>query len=177
MTRIELVCARCQSPFTKPLNEYNRRLRCGQTRFYCGTRCSVEASNEITPRKGNVDHLRPRDQRDEYTPFRWFLKRAQYRSRHAGKESSLALEDIKSLWERQAGVCPLTGWEMLLPVSSTIGFMHHDPRNASLDRLDNSLGYAVGNVRFVCLIANLARSEFADVDVISFCDAVSTHAH
>lgn len=46
------------------------------------------------------------------------------------------------------------------------------PWNASLDRIDNAKGYIQGNVRFITVMANLARSTFTDEQVLEFCHAV-----
>lgn len=49
--------------------------------------------------------------------------------------------------------------------------------NASLDRIDNSKGYLKGNVRFVSMMANLARSTFSDNELIRFCKSVAVYQH
>ena len=113
--------------------------------------------------------MRADNQRDDYTPFRWFIARARNRA-HKGQHD-LTVEYLKQVWERQGGRCELTGLTMSLP-RSTAGFNERHPQNASLDRVDNNLGYVQGNVRFLCLMANLARSNFEDEDVRDFCRAV-----
>lgn len=60
---------------------------------------------------------------------------------------------------------------MVLP-RDTSGFIADTRENASLDRIDNSLGYVVGNVRFVAVMANLARGEYSDSELRSFCASV-----
>ena len=45
-------------------------------------------------------------------------------------------------------------------------------RRASLDRIDNSLGYVKGNVRFISIMANYCRNTFEDKDLMEFCEAV-----
>lgn len=50
-----------------------------------------------------------------------------------------------------------------------------DRERASLDRIDNSNGYLQGNVRFVSKIANYARNEYSDDDLLEFCNAVVNH--
>ncbi len=84
----------------------------------------------------------------------------------------LTPEHLQQVWRAQQGICPITGWGLYLPASSR-GFWAKSPRNASLDRKDNARGYLEGNVRFVALIANLARSDFTDLDVVEFAHAVS----
>lgn len=43
------------------------------------------------------------------------------------------------------------------------------PFAPSLDRLDNSLGYIVSNVRLACCMANLARNAFSDEEFYRMC--------
>lgn len=120
---------------------------------------------------GNPDNVTTRadNRRDKYTPFRWFVSRAKYRKKHV---TNITVEYLKELWETQGGICPFTGWGLILPYGS-LGFKDGpDPRNASVDRIDCSKGYIEGNVRFISVMANLARQRFTDGQVRQFCQAV-----
>jgi hypothetical protein len=88
--------------------------------------------------------------------------------------TDISAEYLKTLWEQQEGICPLTGWHLKLP-ATTSGWTRKAPDNASLDRIDSSKGYLQGNVRFVSVIANYARNDFSDDNVLSFCSAVVEH--
>lgn len=114
---------------------------------------------------------RYRNHKDPLSAFRYFLGRAVSRTDKLGT-SDLTPEYLQELWKLQQAICPLTGWALYLPVSSN-GFSEKSPRNASLDRIDNSKGYLVGNVRFVALMANIARSDFTDAEIVEFCHAVA----
>jgi hypothetical protein len=46
------------------------------------------------------------------------------------------------------------------------------PYQASIDRIDNNIGYIKGNIRFVSLIYNYARNNFSEDDVVEFCTNV-----
>lgn len=107
--------------------------------------------------------------KDELSSYRWFILRSKSRM----KEHSVDAEFLRSLWESQAGICPLTGWGLILPLDSSGFSVSYGARNASLDRIDNDLGYVRGNVRFVALIANLARARFSDADLLDFCRSVA----
>jgi hypothetical protein len=115
----------------------------------------------------------PMVKRDEYTSFRWFLLRSEYRDRHKKCGCDLDIIYLKELWEEQKGICPLTGWELILPNDTKKAFNTSDPRNASLDRIDPSKGYVRGNVRYICYMANIAKHKFTDEQLIEFCRAVS----
>lgn len=61
---------------------------------------------------------------------------------------------------------------MVLP-DGAIGWAVRNPCNASLDRVDHAVGYLKGNVRFVTFMANVARSNFSDSELLGFCKAVA----
>lgn len=44
-----------------------------------------------------------------------------------------------------------------------------NPFNLSLDRIDSSNGYTLGNIRICWLIENYCKNSFTDDDVIEFC--------
>lgn len=95
------------------------------------------------------------------------------RAAQRSKEVDVDAAYLKALWEQQKGICPMTGWKIILP-DSTMGWSGGKcPENASLDRVDSSRGYLKGNVQFIALIANLAKADFAKCDVIAFCQAVA----
>jgi hypothetical protein len=61
---------------------------------------------------------------------------------------------------------------LILPQNSSYPWANKNPANASLDRINNTLGYIKNNVRFVAVIANLARQDYADKQVLYFCQSV-----
>lgn len=115
---------------------------------------------------------------DQYTPFRRLLVTAK-RDRGRQSRKSLAarspvtitLEDMKKQWEKQKGICPYTGWKLILKENSKRG--RTTPTQASLDRVDSSRGYVKGNIQFVSLMANYAKNCFDDDFLIYFCKCVS----
>ena len=171
MKTVELNCANCGCTITKLVKEYNRRLKQGKTEFFCNRKCATTKSNKDNPRPGNISSLSSGNRRDEFTPFRWFILRAQHRNKRKGYGCDITIDFLKNLWDHQAQTCPFTGWTMILPQDSN-GWKEYHPTNASVDRIDNSKGYIQGNVRFVCIMANLARQDFTDRQVINFCRAV-----
>lgn len=87
--------------------------------------------------------------------------------------TDLTAEYLKDLWDQQQGRCPFSGWALQLP-DSTRKWRVKVPACASLDRIDSTRGYFRGNVRFVALMANYARSSFEDDALVEFCRAVMT---
>lgn len=115
------------------------------------------------------------NKRDEYSPFRQHLRLARRRVKTHGRECNITLEYLKQLWEKQGGRCPYTGWKLynLATTSDWENNILH-PKTASLDRIDSCKGYVFGNVQFVSLMANYAKRDFLEADLLRFCAAVNT---
>jgi len=166
-----LTCFTCHAPFLKLEKEHKRQKGRGQTRFYCNRSCRAKTTNSLFPRGNGALNLDAGNRRDAYTPFRWFILRARQRASRYG-EMDLTSDYLLWLWSEQEGLCPFTGWKLILPDDAN-GWGRYSTRNASLDRINSTSGYLRGNVRFVSVMANLARQRFPDVDLIEFCQAVA----
>lgn len=188
-TAIETKCVYCEKTFVRTLCEHKRSLRLGRPEF-CSKSCACSFGNKTNPRPGAIQNIGEKAVRkkDQFTPFRWFLNRARLRSKdrvfygrgcRKGKgPTDLTLEYLKKIWEDQNGICSLSGWQLILPDNTAIGWSGGpNPRNASLDRIDNSKGYVIGNVRYVAIMANYCRNGFSDDDVFMFCRAVTAKQH
>lgn len=174
MKTIQLNCTTCLKAFEKEKREHTRQLKKGRDKFFCSRTCAAVKNNEESPREGNVANLVANNRRDHLTPFKWFVYRGKYRSLSKKKyESNISAEYLQKIWLSQNGLCPFTGWELILPEKSDYPWSEKNTRNASLDRIDNSLGYIEGNVRFISVMANLARQTYTDDQLIEFCKAVA----
>lgn len=163
---VQLTCEECKTPFVKGANEVRRWNRRGRNKFFCSMSCVRTQRNRLHPVTSN---LRRGGIKDGLSSYRWFMLRSRSRT----KGINIDAQFLRDLWESQSGVCPLTGWELILPLDSSGFQTSYGARNASLDRIDNDLGYVKGNVRFVALIANLARARFSDADLLDFCRSVA----
>lgn len=76
---------------------------------------------------------------------------------------TLSLEDLNDLWSKQAGLCALSG------VVLTNDFKG----NVSLDRIDSTKGYFVGNVQLVHKALNLMKRNMTDEVFIDWCRKVA----
>jgi hypothetical protein len=172
---VDIVCINCGKTFQKITREYKRQIKNGNNRFFCNLSCNALTRNKENPPPGNPQYLIPDNRRDEYTPFKWFVNHAKSRNkeRKNPRDFNITVESVSQLWEKQKGICPFTGWALILPVDSE-GHLEFKINNASLDRINNSIGYINGNIRFVSVMANFARNKFSDEDLISFCKAVAT---
>lgn len=175
---INVVCAFCQTPFQKLRGEFNRSERLGR-KHYCKMECygkDAGIMNIPKDKSHNPQNLiKAGWQKDDLSPFRrLYLSAKTHSKRRKGnaKICSISLLDLKTKWDQQDGICPITGWKLQLP-STTLEQLDKTPDRASLDRIDSKEGYVPGNIRFIALIAQFAKNGWADEDVIRFCHAVS----
>lgn len=174
MRQILVRCEGCGAEVQKPAKEVRRQLkRNSSARFFCSTVCyAVQSGRDNLGALlgvGRPENLDPANQRDEYSPFRYFLRKARSRR----QEDDLDLDYLAQLWRDQGGRCALSGIALDLPRSSGAWERHTgDPWKPSLDRVDSRRGYVRGNVRFVAVIANQAKGRYSDQDVIALARSI-----
>jgi hypothetical protein len=169
-----LICAYCNKKFKRSLAEYKRSQKLKRP-SYCCLSCSVSAGNKKTHR-GPIKNLLRGRELDEYSCFRYAFKLIKLRHKTKKKykgQKMLDLPYLKEIWEQQNGICPITGWNLILPDNSNGWQTSPKPERASLDRIDNNKGYVKGNVRFIAWMANSCRGIFPDLEVYRFAKAVS----
>lgn len=86
-----------------------------------------------------------------------FLKSAKNR----GIEWSLTIDDMFASYN---GYCNMTGWEISISYSN---------QTASLDRIDNSKGYIVGNIQWVHSIVNMCKNKYNNEKFIEMCVSIA----
>lgn len=171
MRRIKVKCSNCNKPIKKSISEYNRSIKIGR-RFFCSRACSASKRNTELSKdifRGMATRLVPDNRRDDLTPFRFYT----HVIRNRKKESSIDETYLKSLWLKQNGICPYTGWKLILPTNVSGWINGLQKESASLDRIDSSKGYVDGNVQFVSVMANWAKNNRTDKELIEFCKAVA----
>jgi len=186
MKTVELICENplCGKIFEKRKGEYNRSKKLGRRNFCCmkcsGVVCGREAYASQTPEVISESSKRIKSHcgnlRDEYTQFRFFIKVIRQRLKDRHKTFDIDLKYLKDLWESQNGICPFTGWNLVLPDNIGGWKTYRNGRRASLDRIDNSKGYVSGNLRFISFMANIARSNMTDEELVEFCKAVADNS-
>ncbi len=131
--------------------------------------------NFINLNSDNTKKIFLGNRRDEYSPFRQHLISARKRFKSKGRECSITLKYLKELWEKQGGKCPYTGWKLDNPETTEHwnGRQLH-PKTASLNRINTALGYIPGNVQFVSVIANFAKRDFPEDELLERIDYLET---
>jgi len=76
--------------------------------------------------------------------------------------------ELRALYDSQGGSCAISG----LPMHATT---EESDLSVSVDRIDNSLGYELGNVRLVCSRLNLMMCNLDDAHFTWWCRAVVNH--
>lgn len=175
--KVAVICNGCSKSFEKTKGEMKRAEDRGFLRHFCSNKCMRDLG-PLNP-KGNSKNLKKGGRvPTEYSPFRYFANKAKIRNKDSGFEKQeLSVEFLKQLWDQQEGICPLTGWKMILPPSTSYWSRGSATRRdiASLDRIDSNKPYCVGNVRFIAHIANMAKYIYTDQDVYVFCESVVKH--
>lgn len=172
ITTKEIICCTCGKIVIKKLTEIKRQQKRGKTKFYCNKSCSgKDNSSHLEKFKNHFKTVKYIKQPDEYSDFKWYIKRIKYSSKKKNNAFDVDLDYLKNLWEKQHGICPITKEQLELRTHTSKNVAH--PYSASLDRIDNNKGYVKGNVRFVSLIFNYARNNFSDSDVLEFCHKVT----
>lgn len=82
----------------------------------------------------------------------------------------LSIQDMWELFLKQNRKCALSG----LPLSFSSKRNSNDG-NASLDRIDSSKGYVMGNVQWIDKRFNWMKSDHSNSEFIHLCKLVSTH--
>lgn len=170
--KITLHCEVCCSPFERERGEHNRNIKLGRKAF-CSRKCQgTVVINNIPAEARTHAHLPKGSEKDEFSPFRPLMKVMRLREHKAHKYVNVTLQDLKSLWEKQNGLCPHTGWQLVLP-TSTKDKLAKTPNRASVDRIDSNRGYEKDNIQIVAMMYQFAKNSWSDADVQVFCKAVT----
>jgi hypothetical protein len=156
---VNLVCEKCGNPFQRLRSWHEENQRRGNIKSYCGPKCFPR-----NPKKA-----------DALSPFIAVISRLRDRCKRRGLPLTVTADALKTLWEAQGGICPFTGWVMLLFPGGHAVRGASQPNQASLDRINQEAGYVPGNVRFISLIANYARNEWSDEEVLRFCKSTAAY--
>ena len=161
---IQIVCDNCGQLYDKPITEYNRNIRL-KRHNYCCRSCAMKGNKNN--KSGNIINLISNNRKDEFTSFRYYLRNAKKRF----KNFNLTLEYLKEIWEQQNGICPYTGIKLQL---ATYTKNHNNPiYTASLDRIDSSKGYEIGNVQFISTAIHYMKNTMSHEDTIKLCNIIA----
>lgn len=165
----KFICWTCKEEFEKPESELKRNEERGRRNF-CSRRCTGKSSHkhlEIYYGKNNTN-LKVGSTIDEYTGLRAFVRSSKKRK----CLSFINKEDLLEIWERQKGICPYTGINLLKPSSKKVNCKIH---TASLDRIDSAGDYTKENVQFISMAVNLMKSTMSHEQTVELCKIIANH--
>lgn len=91
----------------------------------------------------------------EKSPFRYKLYRTKTSAIRRELEFTITEDDIRSLWEKQSGICYYSKKPMDLPKHGT----KTSTNTMSIDRIDSAVGYTPDNVVLCRWIMNVMKNE------------------
>lgn len=129
------------------------------------------------------------EQRREYVDFRWkstatvgnicgtFTTYMRRKAKERHLVWDLSEEYLDQLFNNQEGRCALTG--VPITITTKINKQHNLDKSlmtASLDRINNAVGYVEGNVQWVHKTINRIRQNLAVPEFIAWCNKVVTYS-
>jgi hypothetical protein len=176
MSNIKLVCGTCNSEFEYSKGEYNRQTKKGRTVFYCSIKCAGKRESNVLRLKncgvkfvGGENKL-VTDKDFINSSMNEFLRRIKNREKHKPEKlgtTDLTLDYLIKLWNQQNGLCQYTGVKLTLPSYKKYKVTNSNYK-ASLDRVDSSKGYLIGNIQFVSYTMNNLKSNMNEVELQEF---------
>lgn len=123
----------------------------------------------------NSDHIKRRVSKYNESYFPKYhkdvisrLKNLCTKAKSRTKEFNIVDQDLFDLWEKQNGQCAYTKLPLLAAANQF--------NTLSLDRVDSSRGYVVGNIQLVCAAINKMKQEYTEEVFILFCQLVTQNS-
>lgn len=146
--KTEVVCETCNTPFLKENRQINRTVK--NKGVHC---CSRSCTNKYLSDK-------------KVKPMSYNLRNAKRLSKQKGLDCTLTLEYLQDMFDKQKGLCAISGVPIEVVWKNNVKKLNQ----VSIDRLDNNLGYIIGNVHLVALGINYLRNTFELEDTKQFLD-------
>lgn len=83
---------------------------------------------------------------------------------------NITLDFLLKLWNEQNGKCAISGIEMTYELNK--GRTH---TNVSIDKIDRTKGYIIGNIQLVCMACNQIKSDMSEENMYYFCKSIVEH--
>lgn len=141
-----MLCKHCKAPF---INK-------GTNQIYCTNNCKQSFYWENNKSGTEKERLRSKDKytRLGKTP-RWRYNYYRAHARKANRDFTISLEYFTRLINQKCFYCGRQNLQM------------------GIDRINNSLGYILNNVRTACQRCNMAKGKMAEEDFYEMCRLVT----
>jgi hypothetical protein len=161
------ICKNCEKEFQKPLTEINRNEKLNRPNFCCRSCVGKNNIKNFGDGKNKYDITKHSNNRfDEYTKFRYHYKNILKRDYVV----EVTIDDLKEQWELQNGICQYSG--VKLELSSYSKIKKNPIYSASLDRMDSTKGYVVGNIVWISRAMNWMKNDMTEEMVWEMCELI-----
>lgn len=166
LTKIGRICSKCGCD--KPFSNFytNGKKVDGSPKYasWCSSciKTKMASYHKRTWGREKLQYTAFKRTRDYRNYLSYLLSKARRRG-----ECTINLNYLCSIWEKQQGMCAITGWQMTMRLADGVV-----STNASIDRINSSIGYKEGNIQLVCRCANVAKHDLTMEDFIMLCRAV-----
>lgn len=127
---------------------------------YCSKKCGNNARYKVNNRGTDYQYKLVSGNWDLY-----FQKRLSEKNR----ASTLSVQDLKDIYDKQKGLCALSG----VPLTCLLQRGVKTTTNASLDRIDPGNGYTKANIQLVCVAVNRLRCDMSIEEFLDWCSKVT----
>jgi hypothetical protein len=101
-----------------------------------------------------------------------FFYHIKQNAKSKGIPFEISAKDIFDLFESQQGLCALSGIKLIIVDNYRDDSIK---QTASIDRIDSSKGYVLGNIQWVHKVINIMKNRYSTNEFILLCRAVSNH--
>jgi len=110
----------------------------------------------------------------EEVPYSVLSKIRNTLNRSRVLECSISIDDLESQWVKQGGRCALSGIPLCF---SEVQYTNPSKErgNASVDRIDSSVGYVSDNIQFVDKRINIMKQDMDQKEFIDLCKKISEY--
>ena len=151
-------CCVCNKEFFKENRAIARSIREG-AKNYCSRKCS--GTNAILG-------IYPKEHQDA---MRYYTASIKKRATRKNMEMNIDLKYLNDLFQHQDGKCAISGVSIFIP-SDHLSRKNHGLNVASVDRIDNDLGYTKGNIQFTALGINFMRNTLSITEIKRFLNEI-----
>lgn len=127
--------------------------------------CSIKCH-----RKRRSEYISMNNRKDFEHVIRNLIKQSRFRAGRYKMSYDITYEYLWDLFEKQGRKCAIT--KIQFEISSGKGIKKRSPWSISIDRIDSSKGYIVGNVQLVIVIYNLCKNSWTHKDVVTFANSI-----
>jgi hypothetical protein len=103
--------------------------------------------------------------------FGRYFKQCIRQSSVRGYKFNLTMDDLITLYDKQGGKCALSGIRVVLPLC----WHKKEENRCSLDRVDSSKHYEIGNVQWVYYPLNRLKNKFKEVEFFRWCAMITDY--